>query len=350
MERYSDLLQAVRLVMKKAGFCINSEADTDAIAFDIIGRRDNLLLIIRVLVALEALRKNNAVELLVLGKILNASPLIVCERNQKGPLPEGVIFTRNAVPVISFKTFSEYLLEGVPPAVFASSGGYYVKIDSNLMRERRTALGYSYGAVAEAAGVSRKAVQMYEEGMCPTLEIALKLEEFLNTDLILEIDPFNYDVGAAETSLDDSPKLEDFEKDIFSHVKKIGFDNTFVPRCPFRAVSTPSPYPYSKQSEGPQERYVSREAGPHKKSFRANQNISIISRAVPLLSTSLNTPLLMDISVIANKQAVIFSYSEHAKPSLETLPVITKKELEDADDAETLLQLIEKRKKEIKKD
>ena len=46
--------------------------------------------------------------------------------------------------------------------------------------------------LADVAGVSRRTIQMYESGMGAMIDAALRLEEYLDTEIIETVNPFEY--------------------------------------------------------------------------------------------------------------------------------------------------------------
>ncbi|MEM2900926.1 MAG: helix-turn-helix domain-containing protein, partial [Thermoplasmata archaeon] len=186
MERTA-MINFVRETLAKAGFFVSDPCNTQGISFDIMARRDDLLLIIKVLVNVDAYDKQHAHEIKVLAKILKGTPLLIGERSGQGALETGVLYLRQGISLLSAKTLEEYFIEGVPPYVYAAHGGFYVNLDVELLKQIRKERKLSLGQVAEAAGVSRKSVQMYEEGVNPTVEVGMRLAEFLENNILLPL-------------------------------------------------------------------------------------------------------------------------------------------------------------------
>ncbi len=93
---------------------------------------------------------------------------------------------------MSAQTLAEHLLEEIPPYIFAAPGGLYVKLDGDRLGDIRAERGLSLGTLADVAGVSRRTIQLYETGMGAMIDAALRLEEFLDTQIVEPIDPFTY--------------------------------------------------------------------------------------------------------------------------------------------------------------
>lgn len=104
------------------------------------------------------------------------------------------------------------------------------------MKEVREAMGISVGKLAEVAGVSRKAIYKYETQMAnPSVDVALKIEEFLDVPLVKGIDLFEpVDDEDVENKLEN---LEDFKKEAINFLNELGFKSFVVEKAPFDAVA-----------------------------------------------------------------------------------------------------------------
>lgn len=228
-----ELINTARAILTKAGFDVSSVLNLRGICFDIVGRRGDELLIIKVLTNIDAFSRGNAEEMKVLADALSATPLLIGDNSSSGPLEEGIVYSRFKIPIISNATLAEHLLEEVPPFIFAAPGGFYVRISGDVLRELREG-GISLGTLAESAGVSRRTIQMYEAGMGAMIDAALRLEEFLNIPLIEPINPFEY---KPDPEKEDCRPPAGFDSQPLNHMAGIGFNISPVVKSPFEAVS-----------------------------------------------------------------------------------------------------------------
>ena len=212
--------------------------------FDILARKDNIKYLIKVLKNIDSLSYEQSVELLKLSKILGAVPLLIGIRTRNLPMEDGVVYERYNIKAITLKTFESYL-EGSPPIVYAGRGGFFVNIDGETLRTVRESLNISVGELAEYSNVSRKMIYKYEQNLAnPTIEVALRIEEYLDTPLIkgisLEIDEKeinNIDIENKRDSYkSENGKEEDFELYVIGIFNQLGFNTTEVKRAPFDAV------------------------------------------------------------------------------------------------------------------
>ncbi len=225
------LLRDIRELLFRENFEIG-EPILKSISFDMIARRDDLILILKALVNIDALRAEVARELKILGKELKAAPIIIGKRNASGEIMDDVVYSRHGLPILSFNTFKNFIINGEYPMVYASPGGLYVNINGWLLRKVREARGISLGELAKVAGVSRKSIQLYEEGMNATIDSALRLEEYLRVPLIEPIDILDLKKLKEERF----KKIQEFDE-IYRKLTNIGYDVFLTIKCPFEALS-----------------------------------------------------------------------------------------------------------------
>ena len=187
MER-KELLGDVRDTLIKAGFYASELYSNRPISFDLVARRDNSLLIIKVLTNIDAMSENVARELRKLSILLKGCPLLVGERSGTGVLREDVVYDRFGIQAITSETLRIHLLEGMPLEVYAAPGGLYVNLDQDKIKKFRTEQNISLGSFARSLKVSRRTIQMYENGMNASVEVAIRIENFLDTNITVPID------------------------------------------------------------------------------------------------------------------------------------------------------------------
>jgi putative transcriptional regulator len=313
-----ELLGRVRETLAKTGFYVSDPHNIRSISFDVIARRDKQLLIIKALSNIDSLSSDDAEELRILATTLDGKPMVIGLHSSSGNLEEGILYSRFGIPIISEATFHEHMLEGIPPFVYAAPGGLYVRLDGETLRRIRTERNISLGTLADIAGVSRKAIQMYESGMGAMIDVASKIEDFLNEPIVVPLNPFSYTAEAART-LRSFDEFEELNKDVFQLLKEIGYSVVPTIRCPFDALA--------KEDEilllagiGHDDRMTARKAR-----------------------------VVGNISRVTEKKSVIFVRQETSVEEIEGTPLISEDELRRADDTEDVLELIlqrEKRKKE----
>ena len=294
------------------------------ISFDVVARRDNTLLIIKILSNVDAFSKENAEEMLTLGEALGASPLLVGERSGAGDIDESIVYSRFGVPIISLTTLSDYLLEGVPPFIFAAPGGLYVKLDSDLLKKLREERNISLGTLAEIAGVSRRTIQMYEGGMGAMIDVAIKLEEFLNQPIVTPVDPFHQRAPPKAKDKEGGPApvpraSDTFGQEVFDRLKVLGFSIVPTTRCPFEALS--------------KDKHILILTGLGKDESKLKDKAMAVA----------------DISKVTERCSVIFIEKAKSKHNIGGTPIIGKDELRKINESIILYELVSARSEKDEK-
>jgi putative transcriptional regulator len=308
------LLEDARKALAKTGFFLSQPHGERGLCFDVVARRDDTLLIVKVFLNVDALSKETAEELKGIARTLQGSPLIIGERTGSGPLEDGVIYSRFGVPILCRSTLLEFLEEGVPPFLFSAPGGLYVRLDASALRRLREERGLSLGALAEIAGVSRRTIQMYIEGMAATLEVAMRLEEFLQDSLALPVDPFRF-VDERGPGPGAAPRLERFERELYQRLERLGYDVLPTVRSPFDALSRHEETTYLTGVEGAE---------------------TALDRKAEVVS---------DISRVVEKDSVMFVVRRSVRMSIRGVPLIGREELRRARDTDDVEALISERKR-----
>jgi putative transcriptional regulator len=184
-------IEHVQEILQRAGFYV---ADTHGVrpsSFDLAARRDSTLLLIKVLKNIDALDAEEAARLLELGRLFPALSLVIGQTSGASELDPGVVYTRYGVPIISEETLQEYLDKALPPFLYASPGGTFARVDGARLRLLRQARGLSLGTLAGVAGVSRRAIQLYEEGAGAELGVIERMESFFGEPIVRPIELFD---------------------------------------------------------------------------------------------------------------------------------------------------------------
>ena len=306
------LIRETREVLAKAGFYLSDENVMRMICFDLVARRDNILVILKILSNVDSFTKYKAQELITVSNMLSGSPVLIGEHNSSKRIEPGIIYLRYGIPMLNSKTLGDFFLEGVPPLIFSAPGGFYVNIDGNALRDAREDKGVSLGTLAEVAGVSRKSIQMYENGMSTVIEIALRLEEYLKIPLIKSLDPFSFLKDVDNINIEFN-KPEKDGGDIFSQLRALGYDVVPTVHCPFDALTK-------------------------------DKKVLIITGISDYdKKTAVKARILTNLSKITEQYSVIFLEKEVSKENLEGTPIIQKAELEKMDDSDEIITLISER-------
>jgi putative transcriptional regulator len=183
-------IDQVRSTLERAGFFVSDTHGIRPSSFDLAARRDATLLLVKVLKNIDALDADEAGRLLELGRLFPAIGLVIGQSSGSAELEAGVVYTRYGVPIVSQETLQEYLDKALPPFLYASPGGTFARVDGERLRLLRSQRGLSLGALAGIAGVSRRAVQLYEEGAGAEVEVIERIETFLGEPIVRPIELF----------------------------------------------------------------------------------------------------------------------------------------------------------------
>jgi len=313
-ERESLILQVLD-VMERENFEISEMCSSGFMCFDIFARRNVLLLLLKVLTNIDSLSEQHAREIVGIGNMLCASPLMVGIKTRNSEMEDGVVYERHSIPAVTIDTFEDIMHEGALPVIFSGRGGYYVKIDGALLREIRTKMGISLGDVAENIGVSRRSVHTYEnEDKCMTLKTALRLEEFLDESLARPIDIF-----FIPKMCEFAGELDgEFERNALNTLRGLGFEVYPIKKAPFNALTK-------------DEEYV------------------MITKLLRLRFSSgrifENAKILKSISDTVKTEAFFVMDANTAfKKNIHGIPAVKKEELEKIDDSDELIDVLKSRK------
>ncbi len=191
-------IEQIREMLERAGFYV---ADSHAIrptSFDLAARRDETLLLVKVLKNIDALDSEEATRLRELGHIFPAIVLVIGQTSGSSDLDPGVVYTRYGVPIINEETLQEFLEKALPPFLYASPGGTFAQVDGPRLRQLRNERGLSLGTLASIAGVSRRAIQLYEESAGAEALVIERIETYLGETVVKPIDLFDWAVRARE--------------------------------------------------------------------------------------------------------------------------------------------------------
>ena len=246
-------IERIRELLERAGFYV---ADTHAIrptSFDLAARRDAVLLLVKILKNIDALDSEEATRLRELGRLFPAITIVIGQTSGAAELDAGVVYTRYGVPIINEETLQEFLEKALPPFLYASPGGTFAQVDGVRLRQLRAERGLSLGTLAGIAGVSRRAIQLYEEGAGAEALVIERIENFLGETVVRPIDLFDWasrtrndpstekqkppegrDAGGDRTLLRTGDALRD---GVLRQLDGMGLEVTVTIRAPFDALA-----------------------------------------------------------------------------------------------------------------
>ena len=309
MHKDSIIDQTINILLS-AGFSVSNKCNIRPRSFDIIARKNNLLVLLKILFNIDGLNEETANEMIKIASYLNSSILVIGSKTRNQELEDDVIYMR-------LKTLYDYFIENIPVLVSASPGGLYVSIDGILLKKARINVNMSLGSLASIVGVTRRTISKYEEeGMNASIDIVLALEEALNIELAK---PLN--LLKIYTTKDITPSFSSLKKDInvleeimLKQISSIGFDVKKAHFAPFKAISKD-------------------------KKFVILTGVSTVNK-----TTIKKAELMSNISEIAKTESIYLISGYSKIKSVNKTVFIEKKDLEKMREPEELIDLIEKRK------
>ena len=303
----SQMLHNIENLLTSQGFKTSDIYDQGS--FDIVARKNLVILLIKTFVNIDSINEHNAHEMKQLANIFLASPIIICEKSRNGPLEDGVIYERYEIPTICFETLKNMILYNEYPEILADRGGYFVKIDGNVIKQYREEYSLSLKDLASLAHVSRATMYKYENGIVrANTETAMILEEILNTKVTLDIDLLK------------QPQKENVEFNNSEHdLSKLGYGVLSTNKSPFDAVA----------------KMKSTDESPLIANVEKNRTEKTLKRmAIPL----------KDLSMITASEPIFIINNEKIRESIGTIPVIKSWELKEFENSKELIKMIKERK------
>ncbi len=320
----------VRDLLERAGFFVVDAHTIRPTSFDLLARRDSQLLIVKVLKNIDALDAGEAERLVALARLFPAAPFVVGETSGSSELEAGVVYGRYGLSIISEETLREYLHQGVPPFLLSSPGGVFARIDGDRLRALRELRRLSLGALASVAGVSRRTIQLYEDGGGAEVTVVERIETYLGEPVARPVEIFG-SMGPASAPEPPTPEEvprasrkargpartgDPLRDGVFRQLDDMGWNLTLTLRCPFDA--------FGQGAAGGDEEILLTSIG----SFRTARN---------------RAEVLQQLARVAEGHA-LFVLAEATPPRpIDGLAVLTVRELKRQRDRGELLDVISER-------
>lgn len=303
-----NLLKNIENLLKSQGFKTSDIYDQGS--FDIVARKELSILLLKTFLNIDSINEHNAYEMKQLANVFLASPITIGEKSRNGILENGVIYERYDIPTISYETLKNMILYNEHPEILADRGGYFVKIDGNVIKQYRDEYSMSLKDLASLAHVSRATMYKYENGIVrANTETAMILEEILNTKITVDID-------LLKPQQNEDIKFNDNVNDL----SKLGYGVLSTNKSPFDAVAK------MKSSD---------KDSPLITNVEKNRSEKTLKRmAIPL----------KDLSMITTSEPVFIINNDKISQTIGTIPVIKSWELKEFENSKELIKMIKERK------
>jgi len=316
------LIHQIIDVLSHAGFALSDRCNIRPRSFDVAARKDETLLLCKVLFNIDGLNEETAREMKYLAEYLGGSAIVVGAKTRDQMLEDSVVYMRYDILALSVQTLYDYFIENVPPLVSAAPGGLYVSIEGDILKKARMGQSMSLGTLASMVGVSRRTISKYEEeGMDASIDVVLQLEDIFGVELARPINILK-SCGSRKPRKKAESRTETQEKPytllpedlILNTISMLGYDVLHTAQAPFKAIS--------------------------------RDESSVILTGVSEFNTTVvkRAHLMSSISCVTETQSV-FIINGHSKiKSVENTVMIEKKELDKISDSQELLTFIEERR------
>lgn len=319
------LIHQIIDVLSRAGFALSDRCNIRPRSFDVAARKDETLLLCKVLFNIDGLNEETAREMKYLAEYLGGSAIVVGAKTRDQMLEDSVVYMRYDILALNVQTLHDYFIENIQPLVSAAPGGLYVSIEGDLLKKARTNQSMSLGTLASMVGVSRRTISKYEEeGMDASIDVVLQLEDIFGVELARPIDILK-SCGSRKPRKKTEPEKEEPkvkpnallpEDLILNTISMLGYDVLPTAQAPFKAIS------------------------------RDKSKSSVILTGVSEFNTTVvkRAHLMSSISCITETQSVFIINGRSKLKSVENTVLIEKKELDAISDSQELLDFIEERK------
>ncbi len=290
----------------------------DRSCFDMVARRELLLLLLKVFTNVDGLSNIHAQEIKKLAQTFLGSPLIIGLKSKTEPLEEDVVYERHGIPVIAPETLRNMVVDEVYPEVLADRGGYYVPIDGNVIKEIREKENLSLKDLANIAHVSRETIYKYEHGIvraCP--ETAMILEDILNMKITLSINIFKTPELIPES---DNKILKDTQEP--KELVKLGFGVITTQRTPFDAIAQAN-FTHSEKD----------------KTMLTNLEKKRNKQVLKKMAVNVK-----DLSDVTHSEAVFILENKRNMECIEGIPVIHNWEMDEIENCREFLRILKEKK------
>ena len=313
----TQLIQEAVSHLEDAGFMLSSQCDVRPSCFDLVARRGEQLILVKVLANIDALTSEDAMALQLVAHFFNATPLVVGKKTRRGELDSGVVYKRYGVSTIAPPSFQSMIAEEKLPREFIQRGGRFVAIDGTKLKEARLDQQMTTEQLADCVQVSARAILAYEKDeMDVSTDIAERLEKVLETDLMIPIDLMRS--KPQDTALQQLGKhhddIPDLEKRVNQFFERLGMTVLWTDRAPFHVAA--------------------KEKGP-----------PLMSGVGSITSWTLKKrmEILKSVSKVTEANAVIIVEEGKAEESMSDLPVIRQLELDSIEKPRELKKIIDER-------
>ncbi|MGB9827118.1 MAG: transcriptional regulator [Thermosphaera sp.] len=230
---FESMLENVLNILRKGGYTIHLVSyPEDRRSIDIVAKKDKDVVLIKIAIDADKIGNLEVEDLRKSSIAYSASSIIVSKTYRGRELEDDVVYVKGNINVVSPELLENYIVRKEKPLIYNVKGIYVLRLDPQKFCERRAELDLSRGELAEALGLTRKALYLYEKGeTMVSLNTALQLAEFMGEDIFKEIDLLKDRVNEEDFTIIQSEK-ERLDKELSSIIAKYNYIGVRFKRTP----------------------------------------------------------------------------------------------------------------------
>ena len=218
-----NLLDKINIFLLKRGFTIKNLTRT---CFDILARRNEQILLIKVLEDANSITREYADEMTAVASYIGAAPLVIAEK-AGSRLDDNVVYSRFGIYTLNFGTFLNCASNRLP-FIKRSHAGLTASVVGEKLKEKREEMGYSLNSLSKKIGVTSRMIMKYEnENSEITVNRAKKLYDIFGHHVFSEVNVFSQE-GSSKGK---------FETEVSKKYVELGFDAAETKKTPFDIIA-----------------------------------------------------------------------------------------------------------------
>ncbi len=226
------LLMKTISFLKNSGFEVNTFFNSNS-CFDLIAKKTDLKLVLKVYSNIDGFRKEQAEELQKIANVFNAVVVIIGEKTKAFTLKKGVVYERYSIPAMNYLTFVS-VFDTAVPSIKSFKGKTIVELETEKLKEKREELELTLNELAKKTGITKESLYRLEHGFNTSIETAKKLEKLLKADLIIEKNLLeDFIAKMPEKTFD-----KEFDDSSLEKIHSLGLDLIEFKHAPFKAFGT----------------------------------------------------------------------------------------------------------------
>ena len=217
------IIDKLAVFLLKDGFTVKTLTRT---CFDLLARRDDKILLIKVLEDANAMSKEYTDAMNLVSSYIGAVSIIISEK-AGNKLEDNVLYTRFDLYTLNFNTFVNSIKNKFP-FVRRTQAGFTISIAGNKLKRKREEKGYSLNYLSKKVGVTSRMIDKYEKGNSEiTISKAMKIYNIFGPKVFNEINIFS-----------GKNKIQsNYKSDLSKKYIDLGFEASDTNKTPFDIIA-----------------------------------------------------------------------------------------------------------------